>query len=66
MKINEVTQPSEKSLFEAVAADNDTGLKTEDVVKIIKSRNGPWSKTMTGDEMMSHLDEMARKHGGVL
>lgn len=66
MKINEVTQPSEKSLFEAVDADNDTGLRTEDVVKIIKSRNGPWSKTMTGDEFDAHLTEMARKYGGTL
>lgn len=66
MKINEVLEPSEQALFEAIDAENDTGLMTEDVVKIIKSRNGPWSKPMTGDEFDEHLAEMARKYGGTL
>lgn len=66
MKINEVLEPSEQALFEAVDADNDTGLRTEDVVKIIKTRNGPWSDTYTPEEFTARLDEMARKHGGAL
>jgi hypothetical protein len=63
MKINEVTQPSEKALFEALDRENDTGLRTEDLVKIVKSKDGPWSGPMTGDEFSAHLAEMARKHG---
>lgn len=55
MKINEVLLPSDEALFEAIDAENDTGLRTEDVVKIIKSKNGPWSGPMTGDEMMAEL-----------
>lgn len=55
MKINEVLLPSDEALFEAIDAENDTGLRTEDVVKIIKSKNGPWSGPMSGDEMMARL-----------
>lgn len=66
MKINEVTQPSEQALFEALDADNDTGLLTEDLVKIVKSKDGPWSGPLTGDEFDAHLAEMANKYGGIL
>lgn len=55
MKINEVLLPSDEALFEAIDAENDTGLRTEDVVKIIKSKNGPWSGPMSGDVMMARL-----------
>jgi len=63
MRINEVTQPSEQALFEAIDASNDTGLRTDDVVAIIKSANGPWSKPMTGDEMMARLEEAVKING---
>lgn len=63
MQINEVLQPSEKALFEAIDADNNTGLLTEDVVKIIKARGGEWSAPMTGDEMIKSLYEEAAKNG---
>ena len=66
MKITEVMQPSDQALFEALDAENDTGLLTEDLVKIVKSANGPWSKPMTGDEFDKHLAEMATKYGGTL
>ena len=63
MKINEVLEPSEQALFEALDAENDTGLATSDLVKIIKSRNGPWSKPMTGDEMIARLEAALGKNG---
>lgn len=66
MKINEVLEPSDKALFEALDADNDTGLRTEDLVKIVKAKNGPWSEPMTGDEFEARLLEMAKKYGGIL
>ena len=55
MKITEVLEPSEQALFEALDAENDTGLATSDLVKIVKSQNGPWSEPMTGDEMIARL-----------
>jgi hypothetical protein len=55
MKINDVTQPSDKALFESLDMENDTGLKTEDIVKLVKSVNGPWSKPMTAEEFLAHI-----------
>ena len=66
MKINEVTQPSEQALFEALDAENDTEFSTPDLVKIVKSAQGPFSKPMTGEQFDDHLAEMARKYGGIL
>ena len=63
MKLNEVTQPSEKALLEAVDARNDTGLLTEDVVKIIRSVDGPWSGPFTLEESVAHLRAMAEELG---
>jgi hypothetical protein len=63
MKINEVRQPSEQALFEAIDANNDTGLRTEDVVKIIKSKNGPWSGPYTLEESKARLRAVAEANG---
>lgn len=63
MKITEVTQPSEQALFEALDAENDTGIATTDLVKIAKSVNGPWSKPMSGDEMIARLEAALGQHG---
>jgi len=63
MKINEVTHPSDKALFEALDIENDTDLKTQDLVKIIKSINGPWSKPMTAEESMKFIDDMVKSNG---
>lgn len=56
MKIIEVIEPTGQALFEALDAENDTGFATTDLVKIVKSANGPWSKPMTGDEMIARLE----------
>ena len=63
MKLNEVTQPSEKALFEAIDAHNDTGLLTEDVVKIIRSAHGPWSGPFTLEESNARLRALAEELG---
>ena len=52
MKITEVIEPSDNELFEALDAENDTGIATTDLVKIVKSQNGPWGEPMTGDEIL--------------
>ena len=63
MKITEVIEPSDQELFEALDAENDTGLATSDLVKIVKSQNGPWSKPMTGDEMIARLEAALGQNG---
>jgi ATP-dependent DNA ligase len=63
MKILEVTQPSEQALFEAIDAENDTGIRTEDLVKIIKTKDGPWAGPFTSEEFEQHLRQLAEAHG---
>ena len=58
MKITEVTQPSDKALFEALDKDNTTGVLTEDLVKIAKTHNaGQWSEAMSLEESLA-VDRM--------
>lgn len=53
MKIKQVSQPSDRTLFEALDQDNDTGFATEDLVKIVRAyQEGAWSKPQTYDEFM--------------
>lgn len=63
MKINEVTQPSEQALFEAIDAENDTGFATSDLVKIVKSVNGPFEGPFTSDEMFARLQAAVGVNG---
>lgn len=57
MKINEVRVSSSKSLTEAIAADNQTGFLTEDLVSIVQQEQGcNWSKPMTLEEMLAEMD----------
>lgn len=56
MLIKEVTEPSHRRLFEQLDKENDTGLSTEDLVRIVRQeREGTWSQPMTGDELIAHL-----------
>ena len=63
MKITAVIEPSYNELFEALDAENDTGIATTDLVKIVKSQNGPWGEPMTGDEMIARLEAALGKNG---
>lgn len=63
MKINEVFLSSDKALFEAVDSDNDSEIATQDLVKVIKTANGPWSKPMTSEEFGAYLDSLAVQNG---
>lgn len=57
MKINEVTITKKQALTEAIAATNDTGFLTEDLVKIVEAEdNNAWSKPVSGDQMMNVLE----------
>lgn len=60
MKIKEVMEPSDGKLFEQFDADNNTGLATRDLVRIVRQeREGTWSEPMTGDELMAYLGRLA-------
>ena len=55
---------SDKALFEAVDAENDTELASSDIVKIIKAASsGSWSEPMTGKEFDEYLDTLVGTHG---
>ncbi len=57
MKINEVTITKKQALTEAIAATNDTGFLTEDLVKIVEAEDkNAWSKPVSGDQMMNVLE----------
>ena len=52
MKINEVAYKNAQALFEELDQDNDTGVSTDDLVKIVEAHNSMnWSKSMTMEEM---------------
>lgn len=56
MKITEVQQPSTRALFESLNQDNDTGMLTEDLVRIVREhQTGAWSQPMTADELLESL-----------
>ena len=64
MKITEVLLSSDKALFEAVDAENDTELASSDIVKIIKAASsGSWSEPMTGDEFDDYIDALVGQYG---
>lgn len=63
MKIKQVSQPSDRTLFEALDQDNDTGFATEDLVKIVRAyHGGEWSEAQTYDEFM--LEEFPDLYDG--
>lgn len=56
MKLNEISQPSDKTLFEAIDKSNDTGFKTEDLVKIKRAElSGDWTEVKSADDFDAWL-----------
>jgi len=57
MKINEVSQPSDRTLFESFDADNQTGFLTEDLVRIARvHQEARWGQPQTADELLAEMD----------
>ena len=57
MKINEVTQPSDNTLFESIDKTNNSGFLTEDLVKIYRTeKENKWSDSMDMDELLEEMD----------
>lgn len=62
MRINEITRLEGKALYEAIDAENDTGVKTDDLVKIVEAhRKGEWKTFDTAESFESYLDELEAK-----
>lgn len=55
MRLNEVTQLTESELTETISLTNESGYKTNDLVKVAMTEQaGNWSEPMTG----AQLDEL--------
>lgn len=56
MKITEVQQPSDRTLFESIDRENNTGFLSEDLVRIVREHEAArWSQPMTADELLESL-----------
>ena len=57
MKINEVTTPSEKAIFEAIDATNNSGFLTEDLVGVVAAdRTNQWESHDANDYIKNLLE----------
>lgn len=54
MNLKEVKQPSDQTLFEEIDRDNDTGFLTEDLVKIVRAKDGKWQEH-TAEGFEAHM-----------
>lgn len=62
MRINEITRLEGKALHEAIQAENDTGFKTEDLVKIVEAhRKNEWRTFESTEEFSKYLDTLAEE-----
>jgi len=55
MNLNEVSQPSDKKLFEEIDPTNTTGYSTEDLIKVVRVGEQQWSQPMELDRLMKWL-----------
>lgn len=53
-------------LYEELDQDNDTGFRTEDLVKIVRAANDPaaWGEPMTGEQFLQELLESVQAMPG--
>lgn len=59
MKVNDVTKTEDNALYEALDAENDTGVSTEDLVKIAKAhQDDNWTRYNTVEDFIKYLDEL--------
>lgn len=62
MRTDEVTRLEGKQLFEALEASNDTGVKTESLVKMVEAhRSDKWQRFETNEAFDAYLDSLAEK-----
>ena len=63
MKINEAIQPSTKTLMEDFSKDNNTGFKTEDLVKIYRSHTEDQWHPASLEELFDEIDALIEMDG---
>lgn len=56
MRLNEVTKLTEQELTEVIDVNNDTGFKTEDLVKIAMVTEDQWSEPMTAEQLIAEME----------
>ncbi len=62
MKIKEVTQNKSQALYEALDAENDTGVSTNDLVKIVEAHNeNKWKTFESSADLFAYLDQLDSK-----
>ena len=65
MRIDEITKLEGKALHEAIDVENDTGFKTEDLVKIVEAhRKDEWKTFDTTEALIEHLNKFTEKARG--
>jgi hypothetical protein len=63
MKITEVLFNDSQALFEILNSTNDTEFLTEDLVKVVQSKEGPWSEPVDADESIARMKSLLGSHG---
>lgn len=59
MKVNEVAKTEDEALYEALDADNNTGVSTDTLVNIVKAdRANEWTRYNSVSEYFAHLDRL--------
>lgn len=56
MKINEVTQMSDKALFESLDNGNDSGIATSDLVKVVRADQSDQWTSMSVEDLFKKMD----------
>lgn len=58
MKSSEFTKPSGQRLFESLQRSNDTGVSTQNLVRIVEAhRENSWSDPIDGNDYLKQLME---------
>jgi len=56
MNFNEISQPSDRALYETIDASNNSNFLTEDLVQVVRaSQNGKWDTFNSVTEVMESL-----------
>ena len=59
MKINDVTKTEDEALYETLDTDNDTGVSTDNLVKMVKAhRADNWSRYDNVEDFIKNLEEL--------
>jgi hypothetical protein len=64
MKIKEVTQNDAEALYEAIDAENDTGVATNHLVRMVDShKQNKWKTFESSADLFAYLDQLDSEDG---